>query len=222
MYNLFKNLCCGLLSVFLLSSAALADAPGTAVKVDVKLGRPMNIFAPANMPGMGNSKPRQWFCLEAKLKVEAKPVPKTGFIDGLTVTFFLAVKDPEQGGKTLLLQKEIKYVNIPVGEDSHVCVYMAPSTIKRLTGSYTISPSMYIAAGALVSYKGADVGQDSTKPVRKGTPPWWTSTTFLDGKSFPLLSHNETPFAPYGTDRFPEISTAKDDSASAATAPVAE
>src|SRR5690606_13935757 len=69
--------------------------------------------------GRGKSfKPKDWLEIEAKVLVQAAPVPPSGFLDRLTVKWFVAVKNPEGGGNTMaLLTKDVNYVNVPVDED---------------------------------------------------------------------------------------------------------
>ena len=61
-------------------------------------------------------KPKRWADFEMPFKVEAAPVPKSGYIDSLTFKFYIAVVNPDRARQYLKLYKEVKYVNVPVGE----------------------------------------------------------------------------------------------------------
>ena len=79
-------------------------------------------------------KPKKWADFEIPFKVEAAPTPKSGYIDALTFKFYIAVVNPDRARQYLKLYKEVKYVNVPVGENTYASVYLSPSSVKRITG----------------------------------------------------------------------------------------
>ncbi len=186
-----------------------AEHPSTQVKASIKLERLQGVLSPELNPGTTSRqfKPKQWMFLEAKLSLQAAPVPPTGYIDNLIVRFHVAAKNPE-GKNSLMMSKEIKYVNIPVGQETYVCVFMSPSSIRRLTGTETIGSTTFTLYGVEVLYKDKIVAFDTNK----GKPGWWAKPTpaLVPTQSYPLLNKNETPFAMFWYDRYPEIAPLKD------------
>lgn len=204
-------------SVFALLSALVlvaqvsnAEDPNTRIRLNtIKLERLNSIESPTTPTGTGSVafKPKKWMFLEGRLNIQAAPVPRTKFLDKITVRFYVAAKNPE-GRDSLLMTKEIEYVNVPVDEEFYVCVFMSPSSIKRLTGSENVGSSTFTLCGLEVIYKDNVVAQESNK----GKPGWWANprATLVPTDSFPLLNKNETPFAMFWYDRYPEIAPSKD------------
>ena len=145
-------------------------------------------------------KPKDWLEVEAKISVEMAPKPKSEFCDQVTVKWFVAVKNPDGKGY-FLLTKDINYINIPLGEDVYVSAYLAPNTIKRLTGSWRAGRGVVDRVGIEVLFNGVKVGQASTK----GKAGWWNSPSLSRTEKFPLLSKDETPFQALWYDRYAEI-----------------
>lgn len=194
---------------FLSPQDAAAEAPNTQVKVQLKLGRVEAVDSPTVSTGTAEKrfKPKKWAYIEAEMKVQAAPPPKTGYLDNMTVTFYATAKSPEGPRGYLLMRKEIRYVNIPVDEKVYVCAFMSPSSVKRLTGSDTINPASFERLGVEVTYKGKVVAMDSSS----GKPGWWNSTSsmIVPTDSYPLLNKDETPFSIFWYDRYPEIQNPK-------------
>ncbi|MEG0143267.1 MAG: Amuc_1102 family pilus-like protein [Akkermansia sp.] len=201
----------------LMAQESMAESPNTKAKVAVKVSRVESMDSPTMATGTAEKpfKPKKWAYIEAELKVQALPVPKTGYLDNLTVKFYVVSKSPEGPKGMLLMNKEIKYVNIPVDQPIYVCAFMSPSSIRRLTGGETVSAGLFKRIGVEVTYKGAIVGSDSNS----GKPGWWNSTskTIIPTTSYPLLNKNETPFSIFWYDRYPEIASPKDDDASSSS-----
>jgi len=147
-------------------------------------------------------KPKDWLEMEAKINIEMKPEPKSGFCDAITAKWYVAVKNPEGRG-VMLLTKDVNYVNIPLGEDLYVSVYLSPNTIKRITGNWRAGKGTVEAVGVEILYNGVKIGAATTKgSVRK---PWWNSPNLSRTEKFPLLSKDQTPFRDLWYDRYAEI-----------------
>lgn len=95
-------------------------------------------------------KPKRWADFEVPFKVEASPMPKSGYIDSLTFKFYIAVVNPDRARQYLKLYKEIKYVNVPVGESTYASVYLSPSPSSA-------SPARKAGRGKWVKYEGVVV-----------------------------------------------------------------
>lgn len=212
-------------SVFVISAlfvtlSTVEAQQAARVQATVKLERPKGMDSPTVNPGGREMsfKPKQWMLLEAKMNVQAAPAPKTGYLDSIIVRFYVAAKNPESKGQEyVLLKKEIKYVNVPLGSEVYACVFLSPSSIKRLTGSETITGNMFNNYGVEIVYGGKPVAADS----HRQKVGWWniSSPSLVPSGSFPLLDKNETPFSIFWYDRYPEIAPkreAKDEPSSGA------
>lgn len=141
--------------------------------------------------------PKDWLEVEVKLKLEAKPEPKDGYVDNLQIRWFVAVEDPIGKG-FFLLEKDVTYVNIPVDEEIYASVYLAPSTIKRLTGGERAGKSAIWGVAGEVTYNGSKVAEFSSKPTKE----WWRSPKLARTEKFPLMSKSDTPFKFLWWDRY--------------------
>ena len=145
--------------------------------------------------------PKDWLEIEAKVKVDVAPAPQSGFVDEMTVKWYVAVKNPEGGRNFLLLTKDVNHINVPVGEDIYVSVYLSPSTIKRLTGSERAGKSSVDRVGLEILRSGVKIGETSSKDK----PGWWNAPSLSRNDRFPLLDKNQTPFNALWWDRYAEI-----------------
>lgn len=141
--------------------------------------------------------PKEWLEAEVKLNLEARPEPEDGYVDGLSIRWFVAVENPAGKG-FFLLEKEVNYVNVPVGEDVYASVYLSPSTIKRLTGGDRAGKSAVWGVAGEVSYNGSKVAEFSSKSTKE----WWRSPKLSRSDKFPLMSKSETPFKFLWWDRY--------------------
>ena len=189
------------------SAAALAllAAPAHAQgKADVGNLNFDDIPSPDIQTGKNKSfKPKDWLEVEAGIKIPATNAEqkKAGFINQVTVKWYVAVKNPE-GRNFLKLSKTINHINVPVDEEIFSSVYLSPSAIKRLTGKDKAGKSAVEAVGLEVLVDGVKVGEASVKQ-REG---WWNSANLSDQSDrFPLLNKDETPFAMLWWDRYAEI-----------------
>ena len=93
-------------------------------------------------------------------------------------------------------------MNIPLGEEIYVCVFLSPASIRRLTGSDKAGKGSVKFVGFEVLADGGVVASDTTG----GKDKWWTvaSEKISESSTVPLLSKAETPFADCWWDRYAE------------------
>ena len=163
-----------------------------------------NIPSPEVQSGKSKSfKPKDWLEVEAGIKLPAGNAEqkKAGFINQVTVKWYVAVKNPEGKG-VIKLAKTINHINVPIDEEIFSSVYMSPSALKRLTGSDKASKGAVEAVGVEVLVDGEKVAQSAVKQ-KEG---WWNAGSLSDqSDKFPLLNKDETPFAMLWYDRYAEI-----------------
>ena len=192
---------------------AEAESPSTQVKVtSLKMDRIKAMESPMLEPGGMSlpNKPKKWMFLEASMKVDARDPVLRGtpdYLDQVSVRFYFSAKTPakEKPAGVLLLTKEIKYINIPVGasETVNMCVFMSPASIKRLTDSESVGNNIFEDVGMEVEYRGKVV---ATYPPQRGNKPsWWKNPKLIPSSTYPILAKDETPFAIFWYDRYPEI-----------------
>lgn len=148
-------------------------------------------------------KPKDWLEVEAEITIPASNAEqkKAGFIDSVTVKWYVAVKNREGKG-TIKLSKDIVHVNVPVDEPVYSSVYISPNTLKRLTGQDRAGKMAVEVVGLEVLVNGVKVGEGTSK-MKEG---WWNSSALSDQSTkFPLLNKNETPFKMLWWDRYAEI-----------------
>jgi hypothetical protein len=163
-----------------------------------------NIPSPEVPTGKSKAfKPKDWLEVEAGIKIPATNADqkKAGFINQVTVKWYVAVKNPDGKG-VIKLSKTINHINVPVDEEIFSSVYMSPSALKRLTGSDRAGKGAVEAVGVEVLVDGEKVGQAAVKQ-KEG---WWNAGSLSDqSDKFPLLNKDETPFAMLWWDRYAEI-----------------
>ena len=146
----FISTLAGLACTAAFTSVALADAPGTDVRVkfDEAKMTVAEIQPPLFSGAKGMAKVPTRYYIDVPMNVQALSKsgekPRSGTLDNLTVTFYLLVKNPNPGaGKNsyLKITKPIHYVNVPVpgaeGSSSvttHAACFLPPSTVRKLTG----------------------------------------------------------------------------------------
>jgi len=202
-YSLFRRpaLAVGALFAALTFLAAPAHGQGKA-----ELGTLVfdDIPSPEVQSGKAKSfKPKDWLEVEVGMKIPATSAEqkKIGFINQVTVKWYVAMENPDGKG-TIKLSKTINHINVPIDEEIFSSVYMSPSAIKRLTGKEKAGKSAVKAVGVEVLVDGVKVGEASDK-AKAG---WWNSGQVSDmSDKFPLLNKDETPFAMLWWDRYAEI-----------------
>jgi hypothetical protein len=195
---------------FLISATAVlaALAPSSALAQASKVEGQKPTFDDLPSPEFSGGKqkafkPKDWLEVEAKIKIDMRPEPKSKTAESILVKWYVAVKNPERAGTFLLLTKDVTHVNIPLGEDVISSVYLSPASLRRLTGSDR-------AGKGAVEYVGYEVlvdGQVQASETDKGTVGWWktTSDKISRSESVPLLNKSETPFANHWWDAYAEI-----------------
>ena len=178
-----------------------ASVQAQDVRVDVEKPEFDDLPSPefGGNTGEKNWKPKDWLEAEVKLKVEVARNSKKAYVDRLVVKWYVAVKDPENKGISLL-EKEITYINIPVDEEIYASVYLSPGAIMRITGGERAGKSNIEAIAGEVTVNGAKVGEFNSM----GSKKWWTAASVSRNDSIPLLAKSETPFKFLWTDRYLE------------------
>lgn len=205
MINKFKLSTCLALVFGAVSLAPLAHAQ--AYKADTKKPAFEALPSPDIKTNKDKSfKPKDWLEMEVEFQMDARPVPKDGYIDRVTVQWYAAVKKREGNGYWLL-NKNVEHVNVKIGEKLYSSVYLSPNTYERLTGSAKVSKSDIKAVGGVILVNGVRAGVFSTDAIRSGGVPWWEATSDALSRTdkFPLLNKNETPFKVLWYDRYAEL-----------------
>ena len=201
-HNLLKFISCAVIGVI---SHSAANAQSYKVEGD----KPE--FEDIASPDLGDAKsgfkPKEWLEIEAKLKVEMSPAPKSKTADRILVKWYVAVENPDKQGTYLLLTKDVTHVNIPLAEDVYSSVYLSPSSVRRITGGDRAGKSMVFMVGYEVLVNGVKVADKSSK----GDPGWWNtaSNKISRSEAVPLLDKSESAFAHMWWDRYAEISKEK-------------
>lgn len=152
--------------------------------------------------------PNEWLEVEAKLKVQLSPEPKSKTAPEVVVKWYVAVKNPEKPGTFLLLTKTITHINVPLNEDIYTSIYLSPGSIRLLTGS----PRGGKNAVEFVGYEVLVDGDVKVHKTNKGVDKWWESKSpkISSSDSVPLLAKNETPFSIFWWDRYAELKPTKE------------
>jgi hypothetical protein len=201
-YNLLNIISCAVLGVL---SHSTANAQSFKVEGD----KPE--YEDIRSPDMGESKSgfkaKEWLEIEAKLKVEMSPMPRSKTADRILVKWYVAVENSDKQGTYLLLTKDVTHVNIPLGEDVYSSVYLSPASVRRITGGDRAGKSMVFMVGYEVLVNGVKVADKSSK----GDPGWWNTSSDKISRSetVPLLDKSESAFAHMWWDRYAEISKEK-------------
>jgi hypothetical protein len=148
-------------------------------------------------------KPKDWLEVEVGIKIPATNAEqkKAGFINQVTVKWYVAMDNPDAKG-VIKLSKTINHINVPIDEEVFSAVYMSPSALKRLTGKDKAGKSSVKAVGVEVLVDGVKVGEAADKQ-KAG---WWNAGSLSDmSDKFPLLNKDETPFSMLWWDRYAEI-----------------
>jgi hypothetical protein len=188
------------------AALVLGTAHGQAAKVAA--GKPEfdDILSPQFSGGKQESfKPKQWLRVEAKLNLALAPAPKSQTADRIMVKWFVAIKNPDKSGEYLLLTREVEHVNVPLGEDVYVSIYLSPASILRITGSNRGAKGAVEFIGYEVHFNGEKIGEET----HKGRAGWWNvaSPKISRSDTVPLLTKPETPFAAMWWDRYAEVAT---------------
>jgi hypothetical protein len=204
--SLSKTFSIGLALAALLSSASL-----NAQQQKATVGKIVFDALPSPQINVIKDKkftPKDW--LEAEAEITIPPAnaeqKKIGFIDQVTVKWYIAVKGVEGAKGFVKLTKDITHINVPVDEPFFSSVYISPNLFKRLTGKDRASKDALEVVGLEVLINGVVSGAGTSEK----TVGWWTAASLSDMSSkFPLLNKNETPFKMLWYDRFAEISEDK-------------
>ena len=145
---------------------------------------------------------KDWLEMEVEFEVEKIDPRDAKFVDRLSVRWYVAAQHPDpKNKKFILLEKEVRHINIPVGEKIFSSVYLSPSAVKRLSGGDRASEKVIKYVGGEILFNGSKVAEFSSKGQKPG---WWQSGSLSRYDSIPLRSKNETPFHYFWWDRYAE------------------
>lgn len=196
---------------FLLSVLLLVVLPSSFAMAQYKVVVDKPEIVEVKSPNLGGDsakksfKPKDWMEFEVKFKIEAKDRDKL-FADRVTMKWYVAAKNPDKGGGYIMMEKEVNHVNVPIGEDVYVSVYLSPNSIKRLTGSDRVSKSDIKDVGGELLIDGQQpVGDKKGYFSMDAKAGWWTKSGLSRYDKIPLLNKNETPFKILWYGRYAEI-----------------
>lgn len=201
-HNLLTVISCALAGIFFHPTA-------NAQNLRVEGDKPA--FEDISSPKLGDSKdgfkPKEWLEIEASIKVDMRPQPRSKTADRILVKWYVAVENPDKQGTYLLLTKDITHVNIPLGDKVFSSVYLSPSSVRRITGGDRAGKSMVYLVGYEVLVNGVKVAENSSNDK----PGWWNIASKKISRSevVPLLDKSESAFAHMWWDRYAEISKEK-------------
>lgn len=154
--------------------------------------------------GRKSFRPKDWLEAEVKFKVEMPESYEEKFVDDVTVKWYVAVKNPTGRG-TVYMEKVVKHVNVPVGEDVYSSVYLSPTAVKRISGGDRASKSVVTSVGGEILINGSPAAKKSGVFTSKGKLGWWNSEKISRYDKVQLLNKNQTPFKLLWWDRYAEI-----------------
>lgn len=147
-------------------------------------------------------KQKDWLEIEVPIKTNriASP-PVDQYLDQFKVHWYVVVKG--QDNKGYMMEKTVTHVNLPMDEEVFVSIYLSPNTMRRITGKEGASKADIEAIGGEVEFSGELVGFFA-HGAKDG---WWRQPlkNIERTNKFPLLTKQETPFAPFWYDRYAEI-----------------
>lgn len=153
-----------------------------------------------------NWKPKEWLEVEVKFRIVRSSDKDEKYADRVTVKWYVAAEVQEgTSSRDRVLEKEVDYVNVPIGEDIHVSVYLSPSAVERISGRERAGKSIVKGVGGEILVNGSPAYKNSgfftTEAKSKGK--WWDSMARYN--KIPLLNKNETPFKFLWWDHYAEI-----------------
>jgi hypothetical protein len=201
---------------FLLSALLLVVLPSSYAMAQYKVDTDKVEIVKVTSPDLGGNlakksfDPKDWMEIEMKINIEAKDKDKL-FADKVTVKWFIAAKNPAKGSSGyILIEREVTHVNVPIGEDVYVSVYLSPNSIMRLSGSDRFNKSDINDAGGEILIEGqqpVDTKKGYFSMDKK--PGWWTSGSLSRYDKIPLLTKDETPFKIFWYSRYAELEEEK-------------
>ena len=138
--------------------------------------------------------PREW--LEIEVEFEADKVsPRDAVLPEVLFRYYIGMTTEENQG--VVLTGDVTHVNVIAGEEYYSAVYVAPSTLGKITGEYRrVDMGKVKAIGVEIYYNGVLVGGESSTGKN-----FWSTMQSQPG----VLSREKTPFALLWIDRYPEV-----------------
>jgi len=213
MMTIFKTACIS--GILAASSCFVANAQQALEITDIKVSVDKPEFVALESPEFAtnntkNWRPKDWLEIEVKFAVtDVLPkIPADKTLPAVTIKWFVAIQDPSvKGKKYLRLERAIKHVNIPIGEEVYTSIYLSPSSVRRLSGGGDRADAGIIwGVGGEVIYKDRIIASFTNKNDRtKDGRPFWYDAGLSASNTVPLRNKNETPFINFWYDRYAEI-----------------
>ena len=132
--------------------------------------------------------------------VPYETVRKSGFLDELTGTFYIALKDVETN-KTIVLEDKITFIDINARDKkAWLVAYVSPATLAKTLNKE--KPSVNDIFAVAVSVSGPGIKEEVTGTSPGSPKDWWKSAALTRKNGF-VLPKSKTVFAPLWGDRHP-------------------
>lgn len=142
--------------------------------------------------------PLEW--LEVEVELDLETVRKSGFLDELTGTFYIALKDVETN-KTIVLEDKITFIDVNARDKkAWLVAYVSPATLAKTLNKE--KPSVNDIFAVAVSVSGPGIKEEATGTSPGSPKDWWKSTALTRKNGF-ILPKSKTVFAPLWGDRHP-------------------
>jgi hypothetical protein len=141
--------------------------------------------------------PQEWLEIEVELDLET--VNKSGFLEQLDTTFYIALKDAV-ANKAIILEDKITFLEVNARDrKTWLVAYVSPATLARVLQK--TKPSVSDVEFAAVSISGPGLRQ-TVENSTGGPKEWWKSGT-AERRNNLILPKSKTAFAPLWWDRHP-------------------
>lgn len=171
-------------------------APGDGIKIKgvEKEAQKTPNFQAGDVSNKKVPNPREW--LEIEVEFEAARVkPSDGVLGEVLFRYYVGMTT--ENGSGIVLTGDVTHVNVIGGEEYFSSVYVAPSTMGKITGDYRrVDMGSVKAVGVEIYYNGVLVGKETSTGK-----DFWATMQSMPG----ILSKEKTPFALLWIDRYPEV-----------------
>jgi hypothetical protein len=187
----------------LLGLTGLANAQSTtaapAIKVEikeVKLEQQMTPIIQVTGVTEKRWKPKTWIELDVGLKIK---LPKSEGGDdasaaSLEIRYFVGTNHKSKDGKTIIINGNITYQNVPADTENHALAYISPSTLQRALMKENGNKGDTPAYGVDIYYNGQPAATSSS-----GGGRWWANGTENNTDKFTFIEgitpKSKTPFS---------------------------
>ena len=198
---MFRSFNLSFLLILFLSSASLS-AVDSLDKIEVDFDRPnfQTLLSPKPDGNFFSKRfrPLEWLEVEFPFKVKSVAKLRGHYLSSLTFRYYVIVED-FVSREYRLLTKEVKHINIPIGDEIYSSFYLSPASLRGL-GSKNANRDVLKGIGVEAYFQGNLIGKWSQP---KGD--WWKDEDLKQGKNHFLRNKSQTPFKFLWWDRYAEI-----------------